>query len=113
MLVERGYNLFATEGTHKFFMDNGVQNTLLHWPDEEDRHPNTLEYLREKKIDLVINIPKNFTRRELRNGYNIRRSSIDYNIPLITNSRVASAFVYAICKYTPETLTIKSWEEYS
>ena len=93
-------------------MDNGVNNTLLHWPDEEDRHPNTLEYLKEKRIDLVINIPKNFTRRELRNGYNIRRSAIDFNIPLITNSRVASAFVYAICKYTPESLSIKSWEEY-
>ncbi len=113
MLSERGYNLYATEGTHKFFTDNGIANTLLHWPDEEDRHPNTLDYLKEKKIDLVINIPKNFTRRELRNGYTIRRSSIDYNIPLITNSRVASAFVYAICKYTPETLSIKSWEEYS
>lgn len=113
MLSERGYNLFATEGTHKFFTENGIDNTLLHWPDEEDRHPNTLEYLKEKKIDLVINIPKNFTRRELRNGYTIRRSAIDFNIPLITNSRVASAFVYAICKYSPETLTIKSWEEYS
>lgn len=112
MLHERGYNLFATEGTHKYLAENGVPNTLLHWPDEEDRHPNTLEYLREKKIDLVINIPKNFTRRELRNGYNIRRSAIDFNIPLITNSRVASAFVYAICKYSPETLSIKSWEEY-
>jgi carbamoyl-phosphate synthase large subunit len=66
-----------------------------------------------KKIDLVINIPKNFTRRELRNGYNISRNAIDFNIPLITNSRVASAFVFAICKYTPETLSIKSWEEYS
>jgi carbamoyl-phosphate synthase large subunit len=112
LLVERGYNLFATEGTHRFFIDNGVPNTLLHWPDEEDRHPNTLEYIREKKIDLVINIPKNFTRRELRNGYNIRRNSIDYNIPLITNSRVASAFIYAISRYSPETLTIKSWDEY-
>ncbi len=112
MLVERGYNLFATEGTHKFFIENGVPNTLLHWPDEEDRHPNTLEFLREKKIDMVINIPKNFTRRELRNGYSIRRNAIDFNIPLITNSRVASAFVYAICKYSPESLSIKSWEEY-
>ena len=113
MLVARGYNLYATEGTSRFFTDNGVPNTLLHWPDEEDRHPNVQEYLKSKQIDLVINIPKNFTRRELRNGYQIRRSSIDYNIPLITNSRVASAFVYAICKYTPETLTIKSWDEYN
>jgi len=113
MLVARGYNLYATEGTSRFLTDNGVPNTLLHWPDEEDRQPNVQEYLKSKQIDLVINIPKNFTRRELRNGYNIRRSSIDYNIPLITNSRVASAFVYAICKYTPETLTIKSWDEYN
>lgn len=112
MLRDRGYHLFATEGTHKFFMDNGVENTLLHWPDEEDRHPNTIEYLTSKQIDLVINIPKNFTRRELRNGYNIRRSAIDFNIPLITNARVASAFVYAICKYSPETLAIKSWSDY-
>ena len=112
MLSDRGYSLFATEGTSRYLAENGVPNTLLHWPDEEDRHPNTLEYLKSKKIDLVINIPKNFTKRELRNGYTIRRSAIDYNIPLITNSRVASAFVYAICKYTPETLSIKSWEEY-
>lgn len=112
MLQERGFNLFATEGTHRFFMENGVENTLLHWPDEEDRHPNTLEYLQEKKIDLVINIPKNYTKRELRNGYNIRRNAIDFNIPLITNARVASAFIYAICKYSPETIAIKSWDEY-
>lgn len=112
MLKERGYHLFATEGTHKYFSDNGVENTLLHWPDEEDRHPNTIEYLTSGKIDLVINIPKNFTRRELRNGYNIRRNAIDFNIPLITNARVASAFVYAICKYPLEKLAIKSWAEY-
>lgn len=113
MLAERGYNLYATEGTARFFTENGVPNTMLHWPDEEDRQPNVMEYLKNKKIDLVINIPKNFTRRELRNGYNIRRASIDFNIPLITNSRVASAFVYAICRYSPETLTIKSWDEYN
>ena len=112
MLRERNFKLFATEGTHRFLAENGVENTLLHWPDEEDRHPNTLEYLKSKKIDLVINIPKNFTKRELRNGYQIRRSAIDFNIPLITNSRVASAFVYAICKYPPENLAIKSWGEY-
>ncbi len=112
MLVERGYQLYATEGTHKYFMENGVENKLLHWPDEEDRHPNTVEFLQARNIDLVINIPKNFTKRELRNGYQIRRSAIDFNIPLITNARVASAFVYAICKYSPEKLAIKSWSEY-
>ncbi len=112
MLVERGYNLFATEGTHRFFMDNGVKNTLLHWPDEEDRQPNTIEHIKNKKIDLVINIPKNYTKRELKNGYKIRRNSIDFNVPLITNSRVASAFVYAICKYDLKDLSIKSWDKY-
>lgn len=112
MMHERGYNLFATEGTHRFLQDNGVTNTLLHWPDEEDRHPNTVEYLKEKKIDLVVNIPKNYTKRELKNGYKIRRNAIDYNIPLITNSRVASAFIYALCRYEIEDLPIRSWDTY-
>ncbi|WP_241558079.1 carbamoyl-phosphate synthase (glutamine-hydrolyzing) large subunit [Maribellus luteus] len=112
MLVERGFNIFATEGTHKFFRDNGIENTLIYWPDEEGQSPNTLDYIKQKKIDLVINIPKNHTNRELKNGYTIRRSAIDYNIPLITNARVASAFLYAICKYTLEDVKIKSWDEY-
>ena len=112
MLEARGYNLFATEGTHKFFHENGVKTTLLHWPDEEDRHPNTIEYLRDKKIDLLINIPKNYTKRELKNGYQIRRNAIDFNVPLITNARVASAFIYAICKYDLKDISIRSWDEY-
>nr|WP_321347099.1 carbamoyl-phosphate synthase (glutamine-hydrolyzing) large subunit [uncultured Draconibacterium sp.] len=112
MLVEKGYNIFATEGTHKFFRDNGIANTLVHWPDEEDQSPNTIEMLKNKEIDLVVNIPKNHTNRELKNGYNIRRSSIDYNIPLITNARVASAFLYGICKYSIDDVQIKSWDEY-
>jgi len=112
MMQERGYNLFASEGTHRFLYDNGVKNTLLHWPDEEDRHPNIIEYIREKKIDLVINIPKNYTKRELKNGYKIRRSAIDFNVPLITNSRVASAFIYAVCKYDLKNIPVKSWDEY-
>ncbi len=112
LLKERGYNIFATEGTSRFLADNGVENTLLYWPDEEGKSPNTLEYIKEKKIDLVINIPKNLTKRELHNGYDIRRSSIDYNIPLITNARVASAFIYGICKYSIEDISIKSWDEY-
>ena len=112
MLTQRGYNLFATEGTHKFFMDNGINNTLLHWPDEEDRHPNTIGYIKEKKIDLVINIPKNYTKRELKNGYQIRRNAIDFNVPLITNARVASAFIYGICKYELKDISIKSWDKY-
>ncbi len=112
ILSERGYNLYATEGTHRFFHDNGVNTTLLHWPDEEDRQPNTIDYLKEKKIDLVINIPKDHTKRELSNGYYIRRSAIDYNIPLITNARLASAFIFAISKYKLEDIGIRSWDEY-
>ncbi len=112
MLVQRGYKVFATEGTHRFLRENKVESTMLHWPDEEDQSPNTIEYLSEKKIDLVINIPKNYTKRELSNGYKIRRNSIDFNIPLITNARVASAFIYAICKYSAEDIAIKRWDEY-
>ncbi|SHF28570.1 carbamoyl-phosphate synthase large subunit [Mariniphaga anaerophila] len=112
MLVDKGYNLFATEGTSRFFSENGITNTLLHWPDEEDRHPNTIEFIREKKIDLVVNIPKNYTKRELKNGYQIRRNAIDFNVPLITNSRVASAFIYGICKYNLDDISIKSWDQY-
>ncbi len=112
MLAERGYNLFATGGTYKFLAENGVESTLLYWPDETDKQPNTLEYIKEKKIDLVINIPKDHTTREITNGYTIRRSAIDYSIPLITNARVASAFIYALCRYKMEDLSIKSWDEY-
>jgi len=112
MLQERGYNIYATEGTHRFLRENNVNSTMLHWPDEEDEHPNTIEYMREKKIDLVVNIPKNYTKRELSNGYKIRRSAIDFNIPLITNARVASAFIYAVCKYKLDDIVIKHWDEY-
>ncbi len=111
MLSEKGYNLFATAGSAQFLKDNGIMATVLHWPDE-DAQPNTLDYLREKKIDLVINIPKNLSKSELANDYTIRRSAIDFNIPLITNARLASAFVYAICTYTMDDLKIKSWDEY-
>lgn len=111
MLRDKGYNLFATRGSAQFLNDNGIQATVLHWPDE-DAKPNTLDYLREKKIDLVINIPKNLTKTELANDYTIRRSAVDFNIPLITNARLASAFVYAICKYDLDDLKIKSWDEY-
>ena len=112
MLSEKGFNIFATEGTYKYFRDNNINCTLLHWPDEEDRKPNTIDFIREKKLDLIINIPKDYTRRELSNGYQIRRNAIDFNIPLITNARVASAFIYAFCKYRMEDLVIKSWDEY-
>lgn len=112
LLIEKGFNIFATEGTHRFLRENKVPSTMLHWPDEEDQQPNTIEYLREKKIDLVVNIPKNYTKRELSNGYKIRRNSIDYNVPLITNARVASAFIYAFCRYSADDITIKHWGEY-
>lgn len=112
LLVEKGYNLYATGGTHKFFEENGVPTTLLHWPDEPDNKPNTIDYIRDKKIDLVVNIPKNLSKGELKNGYQIRRSSIDFNIPLITNARLASAFIYSFCKMGMEDISIKSWDEY-
>ena len=112
LLIQQGFNIFATEGTHRFLRENEVASTMLHWPDEEDQQPNTITYLKEKKIDLVVNIPKNYTKRELSNGYKIRRNSIDYNIPLITNARVASAFIQAVCKYKEEDIMIKSWGEY-
>jgi carbamoyl-phosphate synthase large subunit len=111
LLVEKGYNLFATRGTAQFLEMNGISSTMLHWPDE-DKKPNTLDYLKNKMIDLVINIPKDLTKNELSNDYHIRRSAIDYNIPLITNGRLASAFLTAICKLNLEDIAIKSWNEY-
>ena len=111
LLQEKGYKLYATKGTHDFLIKNNIHTTILHWPDE-DKKPNTLDYIREKKIDLVINIPKNLTTGELRNDYEIRRSAIDHNIPLITNARLASAFIYAITRFTLNDLAIRSWREY-
>ncbi len=112
LLKEKGYQLYATEGTHKFFKENGVETILLHWPDEPDKKPNTMDYIKEKKLDLVINVPKNLTKGELRNGYQIRRNSIDYNVPLITNDRLASTFISSFCKLSMEDISIKSWDEY-
>ena len=111
MLAERGFVLYATRGTHKFLTENSIESTLLHWPDE-GKSPNTLDYLREKKIDLVINIPKNLTSGELANDYLIRRSAVDFNIPLITNARLASAFIHAFCKIDIDDVSIKAWDEY-
>ncbi|WP_430934416.1 carbamoyl-phosphate synthase (glutamine-hydrolyzing) large subunit [Saccharicrinis sp. 156] len=112
MLKKHGYNIFATGGTHKFFAENGVETTHIYWPSEPDQHPNSLEMIRKKEIDLVINIPKNLSTNELKNGYKIRRSAIDFNIPLITNARLASAFIHAFCKMGKEDIHIKSWQEY-
>ena len=111
LLQEKGYNLFATFGTHNFLKLNGIQSVPLHWPDE-DKHPNTLDYLKGKLIDLVINIPKDLTKTELSNDYHIRRSAVDFNIPLITNARLASAFIMAFCKMSLDEIQIKSWDEY-
>ncbi|MDR1886900.1 MAG: carbamoyl-phosphate synthase (glutamine-hydrolyzing) large subunit [Prevotellaceae bacterium] len=110
-LTLRGYTIYATGGTHRFLADNGVPSIQVHWPDE-DKHPNALDLLKNKQIDLVINIPKNFTQGELRNDYTIRRSAIDYNIPLITNARLASAFINSFIRYNIEDIKIKSWKEY-
>ncbi len=110
-LQEKGYTLYATKGTHDFLAGNGIRTTVLHWPDEK-KNPNTLDYLQKKKIDLVINIPKNLSKDELYNDYEIRRKAIDNNIPLITNARLASAFIYAFTRFSEKDLTIKSWQEY-
>jgi len=110
-LEEKGYTLYATRGTQQFLANSGIKATVLHWPDE-DKHPNTLDFLKKKKIDLVINIPKNLTKSELSNDYLIRRTAVDYNIPLITNARLASAFILAFCKLDLKDIAIKSWDEY-
>lgn len=111
MLGENGYNLFATPGTANFLEMNGIKSTTLYWPDD-DKKPNTLDYLKERKIDLVINIPKDLTSSELSNDYTIRRSAVDFNIPLITNDKLASAFLTGICKNKIEDIKIKSWDQY-
>ena len=111
MLVEHGYELYATGGTSKYLTDNGVQNTLVHWPSDEGQ-PQALDLLHQHKIDMVVNIPKNLTTHELTNGYKIRRAAIDLNVPLITNARLASAFIQAFCTEGIEGIGIKSWSEY-
>ena len=110
-LQRKGYKLFATGGTSKFLTENGVENTLVYWPSEEGQ-PQALDMLHRKEIDMVVNIPKNLTSGELSNGYKIRRAAIDLNIPLITNARLASAFINAFCTMSVDDLAIKSWAEY-
>jgi carbamoyl-phosphate synthase large subunit len=110
-LYERGLTIYATGGTHDFFSKNHLPSILLHWPDE-NLTPNTMDYLRLKKIDLVINIPKDLSKAELDNDYRIRRGAIEYNIPLITNARLASAFIFSVCFVNLEDLPVNSWEEY-
>ena len=111
MLVNKGYKLFATGGTHKTLAENGIESTHVYWPSEEG-HPQALEMLHRKEIDMVVNIPKNLTAGELSNGYKIRHAAIDLNIPLITNARLASAFINAFCTMSVDDIAIKSWAEY-
>ena len=110
-LKAKGYNIFATGGSSKFLTENGVENTRVYWPSEEGQ-PQALEMLHKKEIDMVVNIPRDLTATELENGYKIRRAAIDLNIPLITNGRLASAFIHAFCTMDIEDIAIKSWDEY-
>ena len=110
-LVENGYELYATGGTSKYLADNGIANTLVHWPSDQGQ-PQALDLLHNHKIDMVVNIPKDLTTHELTNGYKIRRAAIDLNVPLITNSRLASAFIHAFCTVGLDGIGIKSWSEY-
>ena len=112
LLIANHYELYATGGTSAYLSENGVPNTRVYWPSETNQNPQALELLRERKIDMVVNIPKNLTVHELTNGYRIRRAAIDLNIPLLTNSRLASAFIQAFCSTRLEDIDIKSWDEY-
>ncbi len=111
-LVKNGYKIFATVGSSKFLTENGVENTMVYWPSDADKHPQALDMLHRHEIDLVVNIPKDLTVSELSNGYKIRRAAIDLNVPLITNSRLASAFINAFCRVKLDDIDIKSWSEY-
>lgn len=111
LLVKNGYELFATEGTHRFLKENDIPSTRVYWP-SEDAQPQALDLLHKKEIELVVNINKNLTAGELTNGYKLRRAAIDLNIPLITNARLADAFIGAFCRLKPEDIKIKSWNEY-
>ncbi|MEE0990318.1 MAG: carbamoyl phosphate synthase large subunit, partial [Paludibacteraceae bacterium] len=111
-LSKNGYNIYATVGTQKFLAENGINATVVGWPDDEDSELKITDMMAGKKFDLVINIPKNQTRRELTNGYKIRRAAIDHNIPLLTNARLASAFIHAFCTVKETEIPIKAWDEY-
>ncbi|AKU68683.1 carbamoyl-phosphate synthase (glutamine-hydrolyzing) large subunit [Prevotella fusca JCM 17724] len=112
MLKQHGYELYATVGTSKYLTENGIENTLVYMPSDEGQQPQALDLLHEKKIDMVVNMPKDLTPRELTNGYKIRRAAIDLNVPLITNSRLASAFISAFCNVSLDDIDIKAWGEY-
>ena len=112
MLQNNGFDIYATYGTYKFLDENGIKSIPVGWPDEPNAKKNVMEMIHNKEFDLVINIPKNNTEREINNGYAIRRSAIDFNIPLITNARLASAFIRSVCELKFEDIKIKSWDEY-
>ena len=112
MLRDHGYKLFATPGTSRYLTENGIENTTVYWPSEAPQQPQALEMLHNKEIDMVVNVNKNLSSGELTNGYKIRRAAIDLNIPLITNARLASAFIYAFCTVKLDDLEIRSWQEY-
>ena len=111
-LHKKGYQLYATAGTHRYLNDNGIPAILVHWPSEADKEPQALDLLHRKQIDFVVNIPKNLTSNELTTGYKIRRAAVDLNVPLITNARLASAYIRAFCDLTVDDIEIKSWDEY-
>ncbi len=111
-LINHGYELYATGGTSKYLSENNIPNTMVYWPSDEGKEPQAMTLLHEKKIDMVVNIPKDLTPHELTNGYKIRRAAVDLNVPLITNSRLASAFIHAFCTLDLADVDIKSWEEY-
>ena len=111
MLQAHGYTLYATGGTSRYLTENGIKNNLVYWPSEEG-HPQAIDMLHNHEIDMVVNVPKNLSSNELSNGYKIRRAAIDLNVPLITNARLASAFIYAFCTVKLDELDIKCWQEY-
>ena len=111
-LHSKGYQLYATAGTHRYLNENGIPAIMVHWPTEEDKEPQALDLLRRKQIDFVVNIPKNLTSNELTNGYKIRRAAVDLNVPLITNARLAAAYIDAFCDLTLDSIDIKAWDEY-
>ncbi|MCX4358362.1 MAG: carbamoyl-phosphate synthase (glutamine-hydrolyzing) large subunit [Rikenellaceae bacterium] len=112
LLQEKGYTIYATRGTALFLQEHGIRAQILGWPDQRDGSPNTLDYIKDGKIELVVNIPKNLSKDELNNDYTIRRSAIDFNVPLITNARLGAAFITAFCRLEKSDILIKSWNEY-
>jgi carbamoyl-phosphate synthase large subunit len=110
-LREKGHVLYATRGTWQFLQNAGVEAQVAYWPDE-DKSPNTIDLIRTREVDLVVNIPKDLSSTELNNDYSIRRSSVDFNVPLLTNARLASAFILAFCRLSEDDLAIKSWDQY-